>query len=99
MNYWDVIEGNWKQAKDNIRTRWGRLSDQQIEDIAGKRSELVDTIRECYGIAHDDADKQVGEWEMQSQKMFARAAHRNRKRAEEARLTRPAPAGSPDSAR
>jgi len=46
-----------------VKERWGRLTDDQLEIIGGRRDQLVGRIQECYGIARDDAERQVKEWE------------------------------------
>jgi uncharacterized protein YjbJ (UPF0337 family) len=60
---WNRIEGNWKQFKGAIKEQWGKLSDDQIEQIAGKRDQLVGRIQEQYGIERDVAERQVRHWE------------------------------------
>ncbi len=59
------MEGNWKQMKGKIRQQWGKLTDNDMEKIAGKRDELVGKIQNSYGIGKDEADKQVKDWEAQ----------------------------------
>ncbi len=59
------MEGNWKQVKGKIRQQWGKLTDSDMEKIAGKRDELVGKIQNSYGIGKDEADKQVKDWEAQ----------------------------------
>ena len=59
---WDRIEGNWKQAKGKVKERWGRLTDDDLDVIAGKREQLCGRLQEAYGISKDDAERQVGEW-------------------------------------
>ena len=61
---WDRIEGNWKQFKGRARQQWGKLTDDELDQInKGHREELVGRIQERYGIARDEADRQVREWE------------------------------------
>lgn len=60
---WDTIEGNWKQAKGKVRERWGKLTDDDMTVINGKRDQAVGRIQERYGIAKDEAEKQVKEFE------------------------------------
>jgi uncharacterized protein YjbJ (UPF0337 family) len=60
---WDRISGNWKQLKGALRNRWGKLTDDEVERMAGSRDQLVGKIQERYGCAKDEADKQVREWE------------------------------------
>ena len=56
---WDVIEGNWLQYKGQVKTQWAKLTDDHIDAIAGKRDELAGKIQESYGVARDEADKQI----------------------------------------
>jgi uncharacterized protein YjbJ (UPF0337 family) len=60
---WDRIEGNWKQAKGKVKEQWGELTDDDIAFVAGKRDQLAGKIQERYGIAKDEAERQVSEWE------------------------------------
>lgn len=59
----DIIEGKWKQLVGEAKTQWGKLTDDQLDQIAGNRDKLVGQIQENYGIARDEAEKQVSEWE------------------------------------
>ena len=68
---WDRIEGNWKQFKGNVKEQWGKLTDDQLDRIAGKRDQLVGKIQENYGIAQDEAERQVKDWENRNQHVFA----------------------------
>jgi len=60
---WDRIEGNWKQFKGNAKQQWGKLSDDQLEVIAGKRDNLSGKIQEAYGISKDETEKQLTAWQ------------------------------------
>jgi uncharacterized protein YjbJ (UPF0337 family) len=60
---WDQIEGNWNQLAGKVKQRWGKLTDDDVTVINGKRQELVGKIQERYGIAKKEAEKQVDEWE------------------------------------
>ena len=55
---WDRIEGNWKQVTGKVRVQWGKLTDDDIDVIAGRREQLAGKIQERYGIAKDEAEKQ-----------------------------------------
>lgn len=59
----DIFEGNWKQATGKIRQQWGKLTDDDVEQIAGKRDELVGRIQKRYGCAREDAERQVRDFE------------------------------------
>ena len=60
---WDRIEGNWKQFKGNVKQQWGKLTDDELDVIAGKREYLVGKIQETYGMTKDETEKQISEWQ------------------------------------
>ena len=60
---WDRIEGNWKQFKGKVKEHWGKLTDDQIDVIAGKREQLAGRVQETYGISKDEAEKQIRRFE------------------------------------
>lgn len=60
---WDIIEGKWKQATGTIKTKWGKLTDDDLKAIAGKRDQLIGKIQEKYGMAKDQVEKQLTEFE------------------------------------
>jgi len=59
---WDRIEGNWKQVVGKARAQWGKLTDDDFNIVAGRREQLAGKIQERYGVAKEDADKQISEW-------------------------------------
>lgn len=59
----DIFGGNWKQFKGSVQETWGDITDDQFDKIEGKREKLIGTIQENYGIAKDEAERQVDEWE------------------------------------
>ena len=60
---WDQIAGNWKQAAGNAKVKWGKLTDNDWTVVKGNRDQLVGKVQELYGIAKEEADKQVAEFE------------------------------------
>lgn len=60
---WDRIEGNWKQFKGSVKEQWGKITDDQLDVIAGKRAQLTGKIQESYGISKELAEKQVADWQ------------------------------------
>ena len=62
MNH-DRIEGNWKQLKGKLKERWGKLTDDDIDVISGKRDQLLGRIQERHGIAKEEASRQVDTFE------------------------------------
>lgn len=63
---WDTIQGNWKQLTGQAKQQWGKLTDDDLQVVAGHRDELSGKIQERYGIAKDEADKQIKDWETNS---------------------------------
>ncbi|MBT9382612.1 CsbD family protein [Pseudooceanicola sp. CBS1P-1] len=59
---WDQIQGNWKQIKGSARTQWGKLTDDDLEVVAGRRDQLVGKVQERYGLAKEEAERQVDEF-------------------------------------
>jgi uncharacterized protein YjbJ (UPF0337 family) len=59
---WNLIEGKWKQMKGQLREKWGNLTDDDLEMIAGKRDQLIGRLEVRYGIAKEEAAKQVDEF-------------------------------------
>jgi uncharacterized protein YjbJ (UPF0337 family) len=60
---WDQIAGNWKQVKGVVRERWGKLTDDDVDVIAGKRDILLGKIQEKHGVAREEAEKELKVWE------------------------------------
>ncbi len=55
---WDRVEGNWKQLKGKIKEQWGKLTDDDLDVIAGKRDQLVGRIQNSYGCERDESERQ-----------------------------------------
>lgn len=63
---WQIVEGNWKQFRGTVRARWGKLTDDHLDEIAGKRDQLLGKIQETYGINRADANREVESFEMRN---------------------------------
>ncbi len=59
----DIIAGNWMQLKGKIKAQWGELTDDQIEQIGGKRDMLAGKIQELYGVSRDEVEMQLRDFE------------------------------------
>jgi uncharacterized protein YjbJ (UPF0337 family) len=60
---WDQIKGNWKQLTGRAREKWGDLTDDDLDRIAGNRDMLIGKIQEQYGIGKKEAERQVKDFE------------------------------------
>ncbi|MFG1418507.1 CsbD family protein [Xanthobacter sp. V0B-10] len=56
---WDRIEGNWKQLSGQVKAQWGKLTDDDLTQIAGQREALEGKIQERYGLTKDEVKRQV----------------------------------------
>jgi uncharacterized protein YjbJ (UPF0337 family) len=59
---WKPIAGDWTHFKASVKAQWSKLSDANIEAVAGSRWELIAKIRSVYGISQQQAEKQVASW-------------------------------------
>lgn len=60
---WNLAESNWQQFKGTVRARWLKFTDEQLDAIAGKRSQLLGNIQETYGIKRADAEREIRAFE------------------------------------
>ncbi len=60
---WDRISGNWTQWKGRIQERWGKLTQDHLDVIAGRRDQLSGRIQEVYGLTKEEAERQLRNWE------------------------------------
>lgn len=56
------MEGNWKQLKGHAREKWGELTDDDLDEIKGRREVLVGKVQERYGKAESEASKEVDDF-------------------------------------
>lgn len=52
---WDQISGQWTQIKGSVREKWGKLTDDDLELVAGNRDKLIGKLQERYGLEKDRA--------------------------------------------
>ncbi|SKA37064.1 Uncharacterized conserved protein YjbJ, UPF0337 family [Enhydrobacter aerosaccus] len=60
---WQKIKGSWTQTKGAVKEQWGKLTDDDLMEIQGRREKLVGKIQTRYGISHEQAEAQVSGWE------------------------------------
>ena len=66
----DTVEGNWLQFKGKVQEQWGKLTDDDLDVIAGKRDQLLGKIQERHGITLEVAEHQVTVWHKKNPKNF-----------------------------
>lgn len=59
---WQQISGQWKQLVGEAKIKWGKLTDDELMEINGRREVLAGKLQEKYGLAKELAEKQIDEW-------------------------------------
>ena len=59
---WAQVQGNWKQLKGKAKEKWGKLTDDDLDVINGKRNQLVGKLQERYGYSKVQAEKAAEDW-------------------------------------
>jgi len=67
----DILEGNWKQFKGKVKSQWGKLTDDHLDQIKGKRDILAGKIQETYGLTKEEAEKQINDFEKSNEDLFS----------------------------
>jgi uncharacterized protein YjbJ (UPF0337 family) len=60
---WDEMAGSWKTMKGKVREKWGKLTDDDLDVIAGKRDQLVGRLQQKYGYSKEQAEIEVDRWQ------------------------------------
>lgn len=60
---WDTVKGEWKQFRGRVKEQWGKLTDDDLDRIEGKRDQLLGAVQKQYGIARDEAERQLRSFE------------------------------------
>ena len=58
----DILKGKWTQLKGTVREQWGKLTNDDLDQIQGQSEQLIGRIQERYGLARDEAKRQVDAW-------------------------------------
>ncbi len=56
---WDQLAGNWKQLTGSMKEKWGKLTDDDLTAIAGKRDQMAGLLQERYGYAKEEAEQEI----------------------------------------
>ena len=66
---WDEIQGKWTQMKGTLREKWGKLTDDDLERIAGNKDKLVGVLQERYGWEKERAQREYDTWLSKSERL------------------------------
>ena len=70
---WDRIQGNWRQITGQAKAQWGKLTDDDLDVVAGHREQLAGKIQERYGVAREEAVKQMDAWQHKADEAWFKA--------------------------
>ncbi len=59
---WTTLQGNWNETKGKVKSKWGRLTDDDLMQVQGQKDRLVGVIQQKYGLARDKAEEQLEEF-------------------------------------
>ena len=59
---WDQVKGNWMQLKGKVQSKWGELTDDDLDQIKGQRDILIGKVQERYGKSREQAEREVEKW-------------------------------------
>ena len=65
---WDIVKGNWNQLKGEARKTWGKLTDNDWEQVAGKKDQLLGKLQERYGYTREQAERDYDDWDRANQR-------------------------------
>ncbi len=58
----DILKGKWKQLKGQAQKKWGKLTDDELDQIQGNKDMLIGKLQEKYGYTRDQAQQQIDQW-------------------------------------
>jgi uncharacterized protein YjbJ (UPF0337 family) len=59
---WDQIEGNWKEFKGKAQAQWGKLTDDELDRVDGRRTELIGLLQQKYGQTREEVERDIDAW-------------------------------------
>lgn len=59
----DTLKGDWNELKGKVKEKWGKLTNDRLDQVEGQRDQLTGEIQQAYGISKEEAEKQVKEFE------------------------------------
>lgn len=62
----DQLKGKWRQVRGHVKKQWGKLTDDDLEQVEGDYDKLLGKIQERYGIAHEEAERRLKEFDAEA---------------------------------
>ncbi len=58
----DILEGKWPELKGQVKQQWGKLTDDDIQQLSGKTEELTGVLQQRYGYGKVQAEMEIDNW-------------------------------------
>ena len=75
----DIFQGDWNILKGKVKEKWGKITEDDITEIKGKRDQLLGKLQKRYGYAKDEAERELSLWEKQNERVHEHS-HSNQKK-------------------
>lgn len=62
----DIIEGKWEQLKGSVQKQWGKLTDDDVDQVQGDATKLSGLLQEQYGKSKEEAEREIDEWQQKT---------------------------------
>lgn len=76
----DILQGEWTQLKGKIREKWGKLTENDLTEINGKREQLIGKLQKAYGFTREKIEHELAEWEKSNQRERAYSGSKDQSR-------------------
>ncbi len=70
---WERIAGDWSRFREIIKLHWPKITDRQLDSVAGRRDRLVETIQAAYRVSQGNAERQLDDWQSSHQRESERS--------------------------
>jgi uncharacterized protein YjbJ (UPF0337 family) len=67
----DTFKGQWMQLKGQLRRQWGKLTDDEVDQIQGNAEILIGKLQERYGYSREQAERELERWDVERQRRSA----------------------------
>lgn len=74
---WDRVAGQWNQLKGELKSKWAKLTDDDLKFVGGKKEQLIGKLQERYGVMKEEAERQVDEWIAKLDQQHGRSPNRS----------------------
>ena len=66
----DSVKGSWLEFKGKVKEQWGKLTDDDLDVIAGKRDQMIGKLQQRHGLSEDEAHTQLDDWHRKNPTSF-----------------------------